>query len=172
MAVVSDMQLPDQPATGSAVWVPLGGDGWVAPVAAFSVLNQVVMDASGTTATAIVRFDPRFESICVLAQSLVTGFSSSVENELSLIQKEPATGHRAQAFGDGIFMNTLSDHSLFSWSPPLLIGQDRIQCVVVNTDGDTLNFRVQVYMFNIRVFEKVPLNVILASIPSIEGQNV
>lgn len=171
MAVTSDFTLPAQPPAGTAIWHPLGGDGWIAPKAAFSVNQTLAMDASGGTATMTCRFDERFQNICVYVQTLTSALLAAVETEFSLVQRPTPPGLRARGFGTGLFMDTLGDDSLFTWSPPVLLNQDRVEAVLVNTTGGTTALFAFIYMFNIRVYEETPLNVLLQSIPQYERQN-
>ena len=131
------------------------------------------MDASGGNAVATTRFDPRFQSILVHAQSLVVGLVGAVETEAGLVTRDPpAAPNRARAFGTGIHTGDINAQTLFSWRPPHLLFQNRLQMDVVNTDTGTLHQFAFIFLFNIRVYEEIPLNVILASLPSTERQNV
>jgi len=172
VAVNSTFTLPNQPAAGNATWFPLGGDGWISPKAALSVEQQLTMDASGGIASCACFMDPRFESIVVQAQAVVTGVAANAEFQMFLIQNQPATGNRVRAFGTGLRMATIDNDCLFSWAPPLVGDQNRIVVQADNVNGGVLEFQLWIFLFNIRVFEKVPLSTILSSIPSITGQNV
>lgn len=149
-----------------------GGDGWTSPLGAYACAPQITMDASGSVASITIRFDERFESILVVAQSVITGIVGLSDTQMNLIQKEPdPAGIRARAMGEGI-QTGINDQCVFAWSPPLIISQDRYVCTTDNVDGGLLNSLAWIFCFNIRVYEKIPLNVILASIPSRETQNV
>ena len=173
MAVSSVITLPAQPASGSSVYIPLGGgDGWVSPISAYSVLNQVTMDASGTTATCRINFDARWQNILVYSSGLTTGVAGAQDFQTFLVQQEPsASGHRARGFGTGIQLG-INDECVYTWNPPLILNQQRVVISTDNTDGGVLLQFAWIFCFNIRVYEKVPLATILASIPSIAGQNV
>lgn len=174
MAVSLDFTFPDQPAgNGSSVYRPLAGNGFTSPHSLFTANGQLAMDVSGTTAIVTINFDVRFSSICVLAQGLITGLTGAKEYECELVTDQPAGGkHRARAFGTGITTDTLTDDCFFSWSPPLIMFGESISMKVVNTDSGVLNFLVWVYNYAIDAPHRVPLSVLLASVPSIEGQNV
>lgn len=174
MTVSSTVTLPAQPSTGQAIYHPLGGDGWLAPKAAFTVFNTLAMDASGGNSVSTIVFDSRFESILVLMQAHLTGGVAAAEFEAQLIQNPRIdsgnAGIRVRAFGTSIFLDALSDQNLWTWAPPLLVNQASASITTPNVDGDTVHQFAWIFMYNIRVFEKVPLNVILSSIPSIAGQ--
>lgn len=173
MSVSDTVVLPAQPAEGSSVYLPLGGgDGWTAPLSAYSVLHSLTMDASGGVASIATTFDARFENILVSLAGLTTGVAGAQDFQEFLIQDQPpAAGHRARAFGEGI-QTGISDECIFNWAPPLILFQNRCVTTAPNTDNGILHQFAWIFCFNIRVFEKVPLNIILGSIPSIQGQNV
>lgn len=173
MSVSVTVALPTQPAAGSSVYQPLGGNGYTAPNSYYSVLTQLAGDASGGTNTITVTLDPRFECIVSLVQSFQTGGAAAVEHETQLLQQLPtAAPHRARASGTGQFEGALSDTSVFSWSPPLIIDPLSVIARTENVDGDTHNALIWIYNFNKRASEVTPLNILLAALPSIEGQNV
>ncbi len=173
MAVSVSNTLPAQPTNGSAVYVPLGGNGFTAPLSYYSVLSQLTGDASGGASTITIQLDSRFEAIVTLAQSFQTGGAAAVQHEAQLLQRQPTSAkHRARASGTGQFEGNVSSVSLFSWSPPLVIDPESIILKCDNVDGDIHNALVWVFNYNKRASEKTPLNGLLASIPSIEGQNV
>lgn len=172
VAVVSAFTLPAQPASGNAIFHPLGGDGWISPRGVYAVQDNLVNDASGGTGRTTVTFDPRFEGILTHCQALFRSFGGQRDVSFDLVQKPLALGLRASAFGTSLLINNQTLQSLFTWTPPLLTGQGEVTITTDNTDGGTVHTNLWIYVFNIRVFEKTPLNVILASLPRTEGQNV
>lgn len=176
MAVATTTVLPGQPGDGVTVYHPLGGNGYDAPNAAYSVLTDLTMDASGGLAVARTNFDEKFSAILVNIDCLVTGLTAAQEFEVSLVQRPTgsgfASGTRMRGHGTGIFTDTVGDRVLYQWSPPLLIDQDHVICSCPNIDTGVLHTMCYIYLFNIRVFELVPLHTILASIPSRQSQNV
>lgn len=173
MSVTDTVVLPAQPTNGSTVYRPLGGDGWTAPHAVYSVLTQVSGDASAGINQAIIETDKRFQSIVVNVEVLFTGDTTTVEGLIEVIADQPVgTQHRVTMMGTMLFLSTLNDFGLLSWSPPVVLGLDFVLSEIQNINNTINNTKAMIYVFQKRVFEKVPLNTILASLPSTQWANV
>jgi len=165
--------LPAQPTTGTAVYRPLGGNGWTSPHALYTVNSQSAGDASGGGNQNSVVLDTRFANIVNIAQALFTGDTTTVDGELAIIGDQPTGAlHRVNCFGTLLFLSTLSDFGLLTWSPPPVIGAQSVFGQLENVLGTIFHLSATIYCFQKRVFEEVPLNVILASLPSTQYINV
>jgi len=168
---VSDA-LPGQPTVGSSVYRPLGGDGFTAPLAQYSVLQQLTGDATGARSNVTLGLDDRWMSIVSLLEIHLTGGGSVREGIMEVRADRPSSGvHRARGFGQMIFLSTLSSEGLLSWNPPIVLDALSIFYTTVNVDTAIMNCRAQIYCFQKRALEEVPLNVILASLPSTQYIN-
>lgn len=173
MAVTVTDSLPTQPTAGSSVYRPLGGDGWTAPHAQYSVLQQLAGDASGTTNSIALNLDLRFMNIVSLMEILYTGATAAIEGEMHVLSDRPTGArHRVRMFGTTLFLATLNDQGLLSWNPPLLLDADSVTSVIENVDSTVHNLLTTVYCFQKRALHQVPLNVLLASLPSVQFTNV
>lgn len=173
MSVAAEVTLPAQPAAGTSVYRPLGGDGWTAPHAMYSVLSQLTADAGGGTNTQTINTDVRFMNIVSLVQFLYTGSTSTREVELQVVSDRPiGARHRVRANGTLLFLDALNDQGLLSWNPPLLVDAEAILGTMQNVDGTVANLQVLIYCFQRRALEEVPLNILLAALPSAQYLNV
>ncbi len=155
MAVTETITLPAQPAAGSSVYVPLGGDGLTAPHSAYSIRSMAaVMDVSGGLAQVKVVLDDRF---C----SLVSFVTAHIENEsTSQVVRFQISGSSTPSIIDNVTLLGFVAHSDCSnvWYPPtwVLPGSGQVCTLTVaadNVDGDTLSVSAVVYNFDIRVRE-------------------
>jgi len=172
MAVAVSDTLPAQPANGSSVYRPLGGDGWTAPHAEYSVLTQLTGDATAGASIASLVLDTRFMNIVAVMELLLTGAASVRECELEVISDRPTGArHRVRAQGAMVFISTLGADNLFSWNPPLVVDAEELSWTCLNVDTAVSNCRCRIYCFQKRALEEVPLNVLLASLPSVQFVN-
>ncbi len=173
VAVAQTDSLPDQPAIGASVYRPLGGDGWTAPHAQYSVLQQITGDMSGGTSTLILDLDTRWMNIVYLLETLYTGSTTTVDSAMYVISEYPPNArHRARVFGEMLFLSTLNDQGLLTWNPPLIVDAESVASELENGNNAIHNFNSWIYCFQKRALEKVPLNVLLAALPSTQFANV
>ncbi len=170
MAVAVTVTLPAQPASGSNEYIPLGGDGWTAPhsVAEFSVGSAGA--AGGGNNVITVNFDPRFQSIVSYLRLSNSSASGGIEMDMRLLPSLPRSTPQLQGFANAVPVNGLLTTNNVTWSPPPIPGLGRIIATTTNVDGDTLSLMGYIYQFQITVLQRVPLNLILASLP--RGDNM
>lgn len=170
MAVSEEITLPSQPALGENVYTPLGGDGWSAPHSVWEVAMSLAGDGSGGNNTLQVNFDPRWQAIVSYVRIANSGASTTIEMMATLLPDPPRSTPQAQAFSNATPVNTLAGgFNVFTWCPPPLPHFRILKTVVPNTTGDTHTLMFYLYNFQKRVTEKVPLNIILASLPRAES---
>lgn len=163
MAVATTMSLPDQPAVGLVTYVPLGGDGWTAPHSVFEVSMASEGAAGGGDNVATVNFDPRWQSVVTYMRATNDSASGTIEMFMELLQDHSQP--QLSAFANTVPILGFKTVNLMTWCPPPIPGMRRARCTVPNVDGDDLLFQFYLYNFNINVLQKVPLNLILASLP-------
>lgn len=168
MAVATTLNLPEQPAVGLVSYVPLGGDGWTAPHSVFEVSVASVGTASGGNNVVLVNFDPRWQSVVTYMRCTNSSASTTLEMFMELLQvhNQPQLSAFANAVPVASIAGTVN---LMTWAPPPIPGMRRARMTTTNTNGDDLLFQFYLYNFNINVLQKVPLNLILASLPRAES---
>ena len=160
--------MPEQPTAGVVDRIPLGGDGFRAPIAAYAVVGHAVTGAVGGGLAALqVNMDPRF---CSLVSWI------AMQNA----QVADADGdYRFAVFGTGGRIPVQTDSGLAvsiaigsstlekTWAPTpfilpggsgpgaALIGQ------MLNVDADVYSLSALIYLFDIRVRETTPMGPLL-----------
>jgi len=156
------------------VFVPLAGDGIVAPFAMYATTQTVVMDASGGLASAIISLDSRYCSMVTVLGWTVAGAAADVEYAIS-ISRAP-NGQSAAVGVHGTLENTTLGAALAVsvrgfWSPPAMIlgpgdgSNPAIGLNLDNIDGDTLVFDTQILLWDINVRNLTPWQVLAAAMP-------
>lgn len=163
MSVTESLVLPAQPTSGKVTLVPLGGDGFSAPHAAYMIETMLATgDASGTFVRLQVTMDERFCSL----PSYVTG---------QIGQATPADADYRWTFGttvdQGVLVNTADVVSSAvncakTWRPPPVIQPGggkaaKLFMTYKNVDGDTYFLDSLIYLFDIRARERGPLGYLL-----------
>ncbi len=168
MSVAEEIRLPAQPTSGGVDYLPLGGDGFTAPHSMYTVRNMnIVGDASGGQLQAKVTQDRRFSAICTLMSIGVVGPAAAVVFRAEIAHAPQQNSRQVfQIGGTGVFTELPSALSQALWSPSPILDLAHIQVKADNSGvGVDLLLNALIYNFDIRVAEKVPLNVILASLP-------
>lgn len=169
MAVAVELVLPDQPGIGVNQYIPLGGDGWTAPhsVAEFSISSAG--DASAGNNVITLNFDPRFISVVSYVRLANSSASTALEMSLTMFptgRSQP----QVQAFANAVPVIGMFGNQILTWCPPPLPHLGSLQGATPNINGDTLSIMGWIYQFQINVLQKVPLNIILASLPRSDSQ--
>jgi len=159
MAIDLQVNLTDQPPSGSNKWVPLGGDGWTSPQSLYFFNINSTGDATGGNHVIQVFRDERFENIASFLLVQAIAAATIVRMDVS----REGTG-RATHIGTTV-VDEAGTTGVLSWSPPLIIDAEKWALTLVNTDTEVIAFKGLVYNFNIRASERVPLSVLVASLP-------
>ncbi len=139
----------------------------------YNVLQQLAGDVSGGSNNLILETDQRWMNIVSVMEMLFTGDTTTTEVAFHLIADRPeGARYRNRAYGTALFLATLNDEGLFSWNPPLLVDAHSIQSTIQNINGSIHNLTTTIYCFRKRALEETPLNVLLASLPSVQFTNV
>lgn len=170
MSVAETITLPAQGALSANVQSPLGGDGWTAPQSVHEVAISLAGIAGGGTNTITVNFDPRYQGVVTYVQARQSDASTSIECQISLLPGGTRSTPQATAFFNAIPVNSIAGTNMVTWCPPPLPHFRVLQSIFPNVDGDVHTLFFYLYNFNIRVLEKVPLNIILASLPRADSQ--
>ncbi len=168
-AVTTTLTLPGQPAAGTVEYVPLGGDGFYSPIAAYSLANIGATGAVGGGALTVrVNMDTRYCSlISYVSIGLVQATPADVEVRFTIADTK-ARVPRLVEQGDVTFVD--SDISVATiaktWNPPATVLPGGtiapfVQLVVVNIDADIMNLDALIYLFNVRARELTPMGPLL-----------
>jgi len=169
ISVTADLVLPAQPTSGTTTYIPLGGDGFTSPIAAYAV-NAFALtgDASSGTATQTVTLDDRYCGlVSFVSFNIAQGtpadadfrafINSSTGFSIPQIMDAGVVTAIAAAFGLEI------NHT---WNcPPVMLagGTDvgRITLAVENVLSDVMKLFTLIYIFDIRVRETTPMGPLL-----------
>jgi hypothetical protein len=156
MAVVTTLTLPSQPTTGSVVYKPLGGNGFTSPQSMFYVTVDSLGIAGGGLNSIQVFKDERFEQLVDFMT--IQGNAGAVIYRMDIFRD---LGSRA------LVIDTTSADTTIScgtWSPPALIDPESWKVSTANVEDENVKLKMAIYNFNIRASEKIPLELLLASI--------
>ncbi len=164
MSVAETITLPAQPATGDILYAPLGGDGWSAPMGMY-MMNNVTLagDVSGGTTSLTVEMDIQFESLIQMISLQIIGIAADQTYRMSIIRRRGGTIFNA---GTAFFPGVSGDTSGYrTWNPSAILDAESLLARITNNDGDSLRINGLIYVFQKRASERVPLNILLASLP-------
>lgn len=171
MAVQETFILPAQPAIGRAMYIPLGGNGFTAPHAAYHIVGAGIdCDVSGGSASVICQLDDRFVSLVSFwmfqseSAAADVDFRFTLAGGLSPIDVNQGTAAAVDADAGNGFRASAS------WIPPTVLmpggavgsPSNRLTCHIPNVDGTKLACSGMIYCFNIRAREVIPMNVLLS----------
>ncbi len=178
MSVAENIQLPNQPTSGTVENQGLGGDGFRAPFSATIVDINLAGDASGGTNAISVRFDPNYISMVSYVTLLVTGAAAEVDGRVQIVERGPGAFQRGTLTTIIPIRNGsvgLGGDTASMWiPPPVLISADPDTTVTnapffrwqgVNTNGEENFLSMKIYNYDKRARESVPLDLLLASVP-------
>lgn len=161
------MTLPTQPASGAVRRVPLGGDGYSNPFAAYSVVAAAVTgDATGGIATIRIFMDPDYTSLVAYMTATVNQASVG-DADMRLIVAGTGQVVPTAAFSGNVeaVAATVSSTSITkTWTPPAIIlpgstaPEAQIAMTMTNVDTDVYTLTALIYLFDIRVRELTPIS--------------
>lgn len=171
MAVSGAFQIPGQPASGGGAdallgtvrFIPLMGNGRVAPLCMYEVAASLASDASGGNNTITITFDERWKSLVTLVNIVNTSAAQPIEAVFELVSTASTT--RFRAFDNAVPINSLDLINLSVWNPPPLMDMNQLVTKVPNITGDTHIVNAMIYCFDFRVLELTPMYQILANLP-------
>lgn len=169
MAVSETIVLPNQPSSGRLTRIPLGGDGFYAPTAAYAVTNFALTgDVSGGAVTHLVTMDNRFCSLVswisfTIAQATAADadFRVSIGGTTGII---PVFVENNAAVATSAVVNALTVGKTIVPPPAVLPGGGDPGIIAVrtlNVDTDVVTMNAMIYIFNIRAREKTPMGPLL-----------
>lgn len=171
MAVTEAFTLPAPPTTGSVEYLPLGGDGFSAPFAAYNVINaQVSGDASAGRASITCNMDSRYCALVAYASVAIEQGTSADADVKVFLAGESFAEQTFQAPVESISATIASRTVTKTWNPtPFVLPgarlqdatQPRLDFRALNVDGDEFFLSALIYLFNVRVRELTPMGPLL-----------
>jgi len=172
MSVAATLTLPGQPASGTVVRTPLGGDGKTSPISADSFTVNLASDASAGSNSILVHTDPRFSCLTAHLQIRVASLAANINFQLMCA---PTVTGLMQITGTIVDIGLTGVNPGVLWCPPGHIGSTDVTpssgtamfllATIENTDTETLTFNALVFNFVKDVQQITPLPVLLASLP-------
>lgn len=165
IAVSQTVTLPAQPTVGTVNYIPLGGNGYTAPHAAYSISGFAVTGATGGGAAALrVNLDPRFCSLVgfVFFQNIQ---ATPADAEFRMFIDGGGSPAQVDA-GDITSVGTVSAASLnHTWNPtPIVLFGPRAPIIgvdLLNVDADVISMNTMIYLFNINARQATPMGPLL-----------
>lgn len=172
-AVSTSLVLPAQPTTGDVRYIPLGGNGYTAPFAAYNIIGMSLTGAvGGGAANLAVTLDDRY---CSLVSYVSIGDAQATpgDADVSIFLSANSLGMPPQAFAEPVvaLSATMAQGGgtiRRTWSPVpvILAGGDKTGLItfrMLNVDADVYTLSALIYLFNIRVREMTPMGPLLWS---------
>lgn len=162
ISVTEAFTLPAQPTStnGSTQYVPLGGDGFSAPKAAYMVRGaRIAGDASAGLATINITMDDRFTSMIQYVTGQID--EAAADSDFSWFISSP---FMASVITKGVDLAgnvAFSPNLGHTWNPvPILLPGQQAGLLSVgwpNVDADTFFCDALIYLFDIDVRQKSPI---------------
>ena len=173
--VLEELQLPNSPALGTVTYLPLGGDGFTAPFAAWSVANfETAHTATGRVEQAIL-MDPRYCSLIAWCTTSVAQAITADQDVRITIPSPTSRVYPEQNFQGNVesVVSVLGGRDVeVQWQPtPFILpgglrsttsaDVPRITARWPNVVNDSSFMDLLVYLFDIRVREVTPMGPLL-----------
>lgn len=166
VAVSSSFTLPNQPANGVVTQVPLGGDGYTAPFAMYTVVNFATTgDATGGAQTMNMVMDNRYCALLGYA-SMTSTAPADIDIRWSLVGVLGGTvplmvrAASIDRISSTVTTATVND----TWLPPAFImpGADpaTLTLAVINTDTLIVQVHAVIFLYNINARQKMPFGIL------------
>lgn len=170
-SVSETVALPLQPTTGVISRIPLGGDGFTAPIAAYAVQQfQVTGDAGGGSAGLILSLDERFCSlVSYVTVSINQGTPADADFRLNIGASSSPNPQAPQNLQGAMVATaaTLGTTTVSTtWNPTPMIYPGAgsgpfVQALFENVLADVYRMHAYIYLFNVRVRETTPMGPLL-----------
>lgn len=166
-AVNTTVALPATPSSGTLDRVPLGGDGFHAPIAAYSIkAMSVTGDVSGGAASLRIEMDPRFCSLISFAAIQIAQGTSADADLRWLINGATipsiVTTPTANAVASGV--SAFEVGAMLNPNPVVIPGGPEgaaLSVFAANVDADVYYIDAYIYLFDILAREKTPMGWLL-----------
>lgn len=162
MSIQTSFTLPAQPPSGGfANLVGLSGDGFTSPMSMYLLQPTDTGDVTGGGLAWNVTMDPRYVSV-VSHMGFQVLAASARTCRLSISGR---SGDVVSVAGIAPITNLLAAIVDFDWSPSPLIDVKTLTWTIQNVDANEYTGLATIYNFDKESMFRVPLSVILASLP-------
>ncbi len=163
MSVATDVNIPSQPTTGSLELLPLGGNGEIAPRSMQLLRQDLAGDASGGQVTMSFLCDTRFENVITRLQLSASSAAAAVPYSFAADQRPDTTSMVAAGL---TFLDTVQAVNNAYWDLPPLFNMRGGSVITDNVDAtEVYTLRAWIWNFNIDASRRIPLNLLLSSLP-------
>lgn len=160
--------MPAQPTSGGTLdYIPLGGDGFSAPQAAYGLKTFASAgDASGGSLVMTATLDNRYCSLVAFATVQITQGTAADADVRVLLRGDTIPSVLLQETLDSVALTASAFQVArsFSFAPLIIPGSaenGQLQVSFTNVDGDLYFVDSMIYLFNIRVRELTPMGPLL-----------
>lgn len=167
IAIAETLTLPAQPASGTLTRLNLGGDGFRAPIAAYSLEAMTLTgDVSGGSLRFLINMDARFCTLMAYSAFAIAQGSKSNADFRYILGGDTVPGQQLTGTTTAINLTVHGTNNGFTWYPkPFVLpggGQNsNLQLDVLNVDDDVVAMNGIFYLFDIRVRELTPMGPLL-----------
>ncbi len=167
MSVVEAFTLPGQPTTGSAEYVALGGNGYSAPFAAYSVSDAAVTgDAGGGNQRVVITMDVRYVALVAFVSFNMSQVTAADADYRLFITADPATATIAENAVATKINATVSSITIGKTIvPPAVLlpagKSSSVELRVLNVDTDVMRLSTLIYLFRHDVRQVAPIGPLL-----------
>ncbi len=174
ITVSTSVTLPAQPVLGTVAYIPLGGDGFIAPFASYVVQGfRATGDASSGRVELNIQMDDRFCSLVqFVSLEIAQATEASADFRMFIGSTAPVSAIPRQN-ESGVIQSvdplvTNGREISRTWSPvPYILPGGRLAPSIViqalNVDTDNYFVDASIYLFDITVREKTPMGPLLWS---------
>ncbi len=156
MSVSATVSIPGVGAT----FVPLGGDGYSAPFGMNLVDIDIAGDASAGSAQLQVDMDDRYCASVTLIGMAVAGSNDDQQFRIAFSANAAGSSLRHGVTGTlvGIAVAISTEGAMGYWVPPatVLPPGTTVHIQLLNVDGDSFRYSLEILLWNIRVRELSP----------------
>lgn len=175
MAVTLTVNLPDIPALGQSVYLPLGGDGTTAPMGCYVGEYVLAGDVSGGSASIVVNMDPRYTNLVAFIDGRALSAAAATDFYMEIAPNQdatPANGPRVSIVGTMPHVAFIaSGQADFLWYPPPMYYQQEgsIRLIVPNVDSETYSITMECYVFVADIRRLTPIPWLMQSVPGVSA---
>ncbi len=174
MAVSETVVIPAQPTTGVIEFLPLGGNGQIAPLGCYMIDVQLAGDASGGLAAISVSLDPRYTNLVAFYSATVDSAATAPDYFMDIRADAAASGFSGPAIV-GTMPHTAivsTPSASFLWYPPPIYypGGGHISLAMLNVDATEVYAIVaEVYCFDIDIRKITPMGILQMNVPGVSA---
>ena len=168
MSVSLTYTLPNAPTGASQVeYVPLGGNGYQAPLSYYAFDLELVSDVSGGASTIQINMDARYTTLVGYLSALVTGVAADTPVELLLA----ASPIDRIGYTDNVPFRGISTYEYCTIAPQPFLMRAKpgdypwARLKAANVNGETWKLVGRVYNFNVNAEQYVPLGEMVSILP-------